>query len=124
MNAAKPRKVADKKVQKVAALLAKMGGKLRSAVLSSLAVKVREDPFAKVKTLIQDLIERLLQQEADEANHKGWCDTEISKTLKDRDYRLRDITDIHSSIEKLNARKEKLNLTKTELTEEIATLEE
>ena len=44
--------------------------------------------------------------------------------MKDRDYRLRDITDIHSSIEKLNARKEKLNLTKTELTEEIATLEE
>ena len=74
--------------------------------------------------MIQELIEKLLQEEADEANHKGWCDTEISKTLKDRDYRLRDITDIHSSIEKLNARKEKLNLTKTELTEEIATLEE
>merc|ERR1719463_919201 len=74
--------------------------------------------------MIQELIERLLQEEADEANHKGWCDTEISKTLKDRDYRLRDITDLHSSIEKLNARKEKLNLTKTELTEEIATLEE
>merc|ERR1719478_520603 len=91
--AAKPRKVADKKVQQVAALLAKMGGKLRSAVLSSLAVKVREDPFAKVKTLIQDLIERLLQQEADEANHKGWCDTEISKTLKDREYRLRDVAE-------------------------------
>merc|ERR1719191_422198 len=74
--------------------------------------------------MIQELIERLLQEEADEANHKGWCDTEISKTLKDRDYRLRDIMDLHSSIEKLNARKEKLNLTKTELTEEIATLEE
>jgi chromosome segregation ATPase len=74
--------------------------------------------------MIQELIEKLLQEEADEANHKGWCDEEIGKTLKDRDYRLRDITDIHSSIEKLNARKEKLNLTKTELTEEIATLEE
>ena len=72
--------------------------------------------------MIQELIEKLLQEEADEANHKGWCDTEISKTLKDRDYRLRDITDLHSSIEKLNARKEKLNLTKTELTEEIAVL--
>jgi hypothetical protein len=120
--AAKPRKVADKKVQKVAALLAKMGSKLRSAVLSSLAVKVREDPFAKVKTLIQDLIERLLQQEADEANHKGWCDTEISKTLKDRDYRLRDVAELHESLEGLNARHGVLVEEISDLTTDIETL--
>merc|ERR1719353_851223 len=113
------------KREKLVSLLTSAGKKLQSAVLSTLALKVaKEDPFKKIKAMIQELIERLLQEEADEANHKGWCDTEISKTLKDRDYRLRDITDLHSSIEKLNARKEKLNLTKTELTEEIATLEE
>jgi len=113
------------KREKLVSLLTKAGKTLKSTVLSTLALKVaKEDPFKKIKAMIQELIERLLQEEADEANHKGWCDTEISKTLKDRDYRLRDITDLHSSIEKLNARKEKLNLTKTELTEEIATLEE
>jgi len=113
------------KREKIVSLLTSAGKKLQSAVLSTLALKVaKDDPFKKIKGMIQELIERLLQEEADEANHKGWCDTEISKTLKDRDYRLRDITDLHSSIEKLNARKEKLNLTKTELTEEIATLEE
>merc|ERR1719377_337929 len=102
------------KRDKLVSLLTSVGKKLNSAVLSTLALKVaKEDPFKKIKAMIQELIERLLQEEADEANHKGWCDTEISKTLKDRDYRLRDITDIHSSIEKLNARKEKLNLTKT-----------
>jgi chromosome segregation ATPase len=121
-NDAKPKSVADKKVQKVAALLAKMGSKLRSAVLSSLAVKVREDPFAKVKTLIQDLIERLLQQEADEANHKGWCDTEISKTLKDRDYRLRDVAELHETLEGLNARHGVLVEQISDLTTEIDTL--
>jgi hypothetical protein len=120
--AAKPRKVADKKVQQVAALLLKMGSKLRSAVLSSLAVKIKEDPFAKVKTLIQDLIERLLQQEADEANHKGWCDTEISKTLKDRDYRLRDVAELHESLEGLNARHGVLVEQISDLTTEIDTL--
>ena len=123
------RKLADPdddalKRDKLLSLLTSEGKKLQSAVLSTLALKVAKDPFKKIKAMIQELIEKLLQEEADEANHKGWCDTEISKTLKDRDYRLRDITDIHSSIEKLNARKEKLNLTKTELTEEIATLEE
>merc|ERR1719379_1163779 len=119
-----PAEDAEKR-DKLVALLTSEGKKLGSAVLSTLALKVaKDDPFKKIKGMIQELIERLLQEEADEANHKGWCDTEISKTLKDRDYRLRDITDLHSSIEKLNARKEKLNLTKTELTEEIATLEE
>merc|ERR1719389_1447377 len=119
-----PAEDAEKR-DKLVALLTSEGKKLGSAVLSTLALKVaKDDPFKKIKGMIQELIEKLLQEEADEANHKGWCDTEISKTLKDRDYRLRDITDIHSSIEKLNARKEKLNLTKTELTEEIATLEE
>jgi hypothetical protein len=113
------------KRDKLVSLLTSVGKKINSAVLSTLALKVaKEDPFKKIKGMIQEMIEKLLQEEADEGNHKGWCDTEISKTLKDRDYRLRDITDLHSSIEKLNARKEKLNLTKTELTEEIATLEE
>merc|ERR1719375_676309 len=92
------------KREKLVSLLSSVGKKLNSAVLSTLALKVaKEDPFKKIKAMIQELIERLLQEEADEANHKGWCDTEISKTLKDRDYRLRDITDLHSSIEKLNA---------------------
>merc|ERR1719454_1235602 len=113
------------KRDKLVSLLTSVGKKINSMVLNTLALKVaKEDPFKKIKGMIQEMIEKLLQEEADEANHKGWCDTEISKTLKDRDYRLRDITDLHSSIEKLNARKEKLNLTKTELTEEIATLEE
>merc|ERR1719271_274995 len=112
------------KREKLVEMLMAKGKQLHSPALVSLAAAAKRDVFAKVKTMIQELIERLLAEEADEADHKGWCDEEIGKTLKDRDYRLRDITDIHSSIEKLNARKEKLNLTKTELTEEIATLEE
>merc|ERR1719261_1999817 len=63
------------------------GKKTKSPVLSTLAVKVAEDPFVKIKGMIQEMIEKLLEEEADEANHKGWCDEEISKTVKDRDYR-------------------------------------
>jgi hypothetical protein len=107
---------------KLVSLLRTAGKNLKSPVLSTLATKVQEDPFGKIKTMIQDLIERLLEEEADEASHKGWCDTEIAKTVKDRDYRLRDIEEHHTSIESLNARKEKLTLTEKELDEAIKTL--
>merc|ERR1719313_2474306 len=60
------------------------------------------------------MIEKLLEEEADEANHKGWCDEEISKTVKDRDYRLRDIEELHANLEELNARAEKLTEEKAE----------
>merc|ERR1719473_1093651 len=96
-------------------LLKAAGKRLKSPVLSTLAVKVAEDPFVKIKTMIQELIERLLEEEADEATHKGYCDEEIAKTVKDRDYRLRDIDELNSRLEGLNARTAKLTLTKGEL---------
>merc|ERR1719352_2204495 len=70
------------------------------------------------------MIEKLLEEEADEANHKGYCDEEISKTVKDRDYRLEEIEALHASLEELNAREEKLALTKAELEEAVKSLSE
>jgi len=107
---------------KLIAIFKNAGKKYKSPVLSTLALKVAEDPFKKIKGMIQEMIEKLLQEEGDEANHKGWCDEEISKTIKDRDYRLRDIEELHASLEELNAREEKLTLEKEELEEQIATL--
>merc|ERR1719247_1777033 len=107
---------------KLIAIFKAAGKKFKSPVLSTLAVKVAEDPFVKIKGMIQEMIEKLLEEEADEANHKGWCDEEISKTVKARDYRLRDIEELHASLEELNAREEKLTLEKDELEEQIATL--
>merc|ERR1719379_1564763 len=93
-------------------------------MLSTLAVKAGEDPFVKIKGMIQDMIEKLLEEEADEANHKGYCDEEISKTVKDRDYRLEEINALHASLTELNAKEEKLTLTKEELEVAIKTLSE
>jgi chromosome segregation ATPase len=107
---------------RIVSLLKTAGLKLKSPVLSTLATKASEDPFVKIKGLIQELIERLLQEEADEADKKGWCDKEIAAATKDRDYRLRDVTDLHTELESLNARKGKLTETKAELEEALATL--
>merc|ERR1719248_205519 len=46
---------------------------------------------------------------------RGWCDKEIAAATKDRDYRLRDVDDLHSNLESLNARKGELTKTKAEL---------
>ena len=97
--------------------------KFKSPMLVALTAAVGEDPFVKIKGMIQDMIEKLLEEEADEANHKGYCDEEISKTVKDRDYRLEEINALQASLEELNAREEKLSLTKGELEEAVKTLQ-
>lgn len=73
-------------VEHALVLLREAGGRLGSVVLSSLAARASADPFGKVKTLIQKLIERLLDEATAEATKKGFCDTEIAKASQDRDF--------------------------------------
>jgi len=97
---------------------------LKSGPLALLTMKMAADPFAKVKTLIQGLIERLLKEAADEATHKGWCDTEIGKAEKDREYRQGDTEKLNAAIAKQEALKAKLEETAATLEEEIFQLNE
>jgi hypothetical protein len=74
----------DSPRDRVIALLKSKSTQLDSPVLAALATKAAADPFVKIKKLIQELIERLLQEAADEANHKGWCDKEFGKAKQSR----------------------------------------
>lgn len=88
---------------------------LKSTLLASLVSQVESDPFAKIKKLIQELIERLLQEAANEANHKGWCDKETSAAKQSRDYNA-------DEIEQLNGALASAEATRDTLAEEIAKL--
>ena len=64
--------------QLIISLLKGKGGELKSTLLVSLATQIAADPFAKIKKLIQELIERLLTEAANESNQKGWLDGRLS----------------------------------------------
>merc|ERR1719353_1716985 len=75
----------DSKAQnRVAEYLSAQATKLNSRVLSAVAQHAAEDPFKKVKKMIKDLIVRLMEEANEEAEHKGWCDTELSTNEQTR----------------------------------------
>merc|ERR1719271_1069743 len=94
--------------QAVADLLGAQGKKIKSTLLVRLASQIASDPFAKVKKLIQELIERLLQEAANEANQKGWCDKATADAEQKRDYAVEEVTSLNSEMAELEARRDTL----------------
>merc|ERR1719284_1770135 len=92
--------------EKALDVLRQEGRRLGSVTLMSLAERVAADPFKKVKKLIQALIERLLTEAKNEATKKGFCDTELGKAEKDRDYRYEEATDLSADPASLEAKRD------------------
>ena len=99
---------ADAGRQAVMDLLQSQGTKLHSTLLMSLVNQIKADPFMKIKKLIQDLIERLLQEAADEANQKGWCDKATADAKQKRDYAVEKVAELNSQSAELEATRNKL----------------
>merc|ERR1719324_816391 len=108
---------------RVIALLKAKSTELDSPVLAALATKAAADPFVKIKKLIQELIERLLQEAADEANHKGWCDKEFGKAKQSRKYKASAVKTLNENLAKSEALRDKLTEEIAILTKEIDELE-
>merc|ERR1719410_754881 len=104
-------------------LLKSEGQELKSTMLTALATKIAADPFSKVKQLIQELIERLLQEAANEANQKGWCDKAISDAEQKRDYAADKIMMLNGELEELESDRDKLTEELQALADDIDGLE-
>lgn len=112
-----------RRAQAVAFLRVKANA-LHRAWLLDVADKVAADPFAKVKVLIQELIERLLKEASEEADHKGWCDREIALAEQSRDQSADDIAALNDNLKLSEARRAKLSERIQELEKQLASLDE
>merc|ERR1719240_5487 len=108
----------------VVSMLQTLGKSSGDVALSQLALRVRAavqmssssgaDPFAKVKGMISEMIDKLVQQAAEEASHKAFCDKEMGESKAK-------IEDHTATIDKFTTRKDKATATIEKLTEDIAT---
>merc|ERR1719199_907177 len=80
---------------RVAQYLEAQAKKLNSRVLAAVAAHAADDPFKKVKKMIKDLIVRLMEEANEEAEHKGWCDTELSTNEQTRKEKTQAVETLH-----------------------------
>merc|ERR1719236_316105 len=92
-----------------------LGRKLHSTALVSLAYRAASDPFGKVRSMIEDMIAKLLQEAAEEATQKAFCDKEIGESNASKDEK-------QGKLDKVNSRLEKAESTIASLTEQVTTL--
>jgi len=109
--------------ERVVAMLQQLAQNDGSDAISLLADRVEaasmmgEDPFAKIKGLISEMIEKLEADAAKEASHKAFCDKEMKETKAKKEDTESDLDTLGTKIDKATAKIAKLK-------EEIATLQE
>merc|ERR1719197_251993 len=81
------------------------------------------DPFAKVKGLIEDMIAKLLETAAQEADHKAFCDEELGKSTKARDNKAQKMDQYRARIDQSATSKAELKESVKELQAEIAEID-
>merc|ERR1719191_2092439 len=105
--------------KKVIAFLSGRASALKSAALSTLLLKLRDapSPFAKVKTMIEELIKKLEADAQSEQSQKEWCDKETKNAKDERD-------EAQNEMDKLNAKLTERGALTVSLMDEITTLSE
>merc|ERR1719261_1753794 len=94
-----------------------------SKVLELVAQKVAVDPFKKIVKMIQDMITKLEEEANEEAEQKGFCDTEMSTNKQTRDTKSEESGMLKAQSEELTAAIQKLGTDIALLEQEIADLD-
>jgi len=119
------RNTIDRPVQgRVAEFLSDRANELNSKLLSMVAVQVAADPFVKVKKMIKDLIVKLMEEATEEAEAKGWCDTELTTNQQTRDQKTSEVDELTATTTELTAQIAQLQQEVTQLTADVAEIDE
>merc|ERR1719236_147865 len=94
-----------------------------SKVLELVAQKVAVDPFKKIVKMIQDMITKLEEEANEEAEQKGFCDTEMSTNKQTRDTKTEESGMLKAQSEELSADIQKLGTEIAELEQGIADID-
>mmetsp|Transcript_62901 Transcript_62901/g.115708 ORF Transcript_62901/g.115708 Transcript_62901/m.115708 type:complete len:672 (+) Transcript_62901:78-2093(+) len=113
----------NERQEHAAEFLRERSQKYNSRVLSMLAGRVTADPLGKVKKMIKDLIVKLMEEATEEAEHKGWCDTELSTNEQTRQEKTESVELLSAEIDQLKASTAKLAEDIATLTQEVADLD-
>merc|ERR1712142_406520 len=100
-----------------------MAKQLNSRVLTALVGRIADDPFHKVKKMIKGLLVRLMEEANEEAEHKGWCDTELATNEQTRKEKTEAVETLHAEIDELQASIAKLTDEISDLTKAVAELD-
>eukprot|EP00746_Dinoflagellata_sp_MGD_P072434 gnl/MRDRNA2_/MRDRNA2_29399_c0_seq1.p1 gnl/MRDRNA2_/MRDRNA2_29399_c0~~gnl/MRDRNA2_/MRDRNA2_29399_c0_seq1.p1 ORF type:complete len:664 (+),score=247.74 gnl/MRDRNA2_/MRDRNA2_29399_c0_seq1:72-2063(+) len=103
-----------------AAFLQRQAKSLGSRYLALAAARMAADPFKKVKKMIKDLIVKLMEEANAEAEHKGFCDTELATNKQTRDNLSADVDELTANIEEKTALISQLTTAIKELSDAIA----
>lgn len=109
--------------QRAVSFLTDRAASAKSQLLSVIAQRVAEDPFAKVKKMIKDLIVKLMEQASDEADHKDFCDSELSTNKQTRDELTAQAESLQAQIDELTSIATKMGKDMSELSDQIAELD-
>merc|ERR1719162_2706829 len=101
--------------RKLVMFLSQQAQKSGSRLLAEVATQVEANPFKKVKKMIKDLIVKLMEAATEEAEHHGWCQTELTTNKQTRDRKSEEVSELTDLIEDLEA-------TIAQLTTDIADL--
>merc|ERR1719284_336648 len=117
---------ADLANNEVLVMVKRLAKNQHSPVLSQLASRIEavieygssagEDPFTKVKGLIESLIAKLESEAAGDASEKAWCDEQIAKTEAKKG-------ELEYDVEKLSTKIDQATAASTSLKEEVKELQ-